>query len=65
MLDLPPTAHVLLNQGRINGKVGKAAAVPKFSDTLTLYQPGGGGLCSPIGFALPQKILRLCTCQCN
>jgi hypothetical protein len=28
-------------RGVINGKVGKAAALSKFSDTLTLSQPGG------------------------
>ena len=28
-------------RGVINGKAGKAAAFPKFSDMLTLYQPGG------------------------
>ena len=27
-------------KGVINGKAGKAAALPKFSDTLTLSQPG-------------------------
>ena len=26
----------------INGKAGRTAVSPKFSDTLTLYQPGGG-----------------------
>jgi len=31
-------------------------ALPKFSDTLTLSQPGGGGrLCPPIGFASPKN----------
>ena len=39
-----------LYKGVINGKAGKAA---KFSDTLTLSQPGGR-LCPPIGFALPK-----------
>ena len=28
-------------RGVTNGKAGKAAALPKFSDTLTLSQPGG------------------------
>ena len=28
-------------RGVINGKADKAAALPKFSDMLTLYQPGG------------------------
>ena len=40
------------SDGVINGKVDKAAALPKFSDTLTLSQPGvGGRLCLPIGAA--------------
>ena len=30
-------------RGVINGKAGKAAALTKFSDTLTLSQLGGGG----------------------
>ena len=29
-------------RGVINGKEGKAAALPKFLDTLTLSQPEGG-----------------------
>jgi hypothetical protein len=29
-------------RGVINGKAGKAADIIKFSDTLTLTQPGGG-----------------------
>ena len=40
-------------RGVINGK---AAALPKFSDTLTLSQQGGVILCPPIGVALPLKI---------
>ena len=28
-------------RGVINGNAGKAAALPKFPDTLTLSQPGG------------------------
>ena len=43
-------------KGVINGKAGKAAALPKFSDTLTLSQPGEGRLCPPIGFALTKKL---------
>ena len=46
-------------RGLINGKEGKAAALPKFLDMLTLSQPEGGGggtLCPPIGFALPKKL---------
>jgi hypothetical protein len=41
----------LYNRDVINGKTDKAAALPKFSDTLTLSQPGGGRLCPPIGLA--------------
>ena len=42
-------------RGVINGKAGKAAALPKFSDTLTLSQPGEGcRLCPSIG---SEKIL--------
>ena len=38
------------------GKTGKAAALPKFSDTLNLSQLGmRGRLCSLIGFPLPKK----------
>ena len=33
---------------RPNGKLGKAAALPKFSDTLTLSQSGGGGQIMPM-----------------
>ena len=33
---------VISIRGVFNGKAGKAAALPKFSDTLTLSQPGGG-----------------------
>ena len=40
----------------MNDKAGKAAALPKFSDMLTLSQPGGGRLCPPIGFACLKKI---------
>jgi hypothetical protein len=35
MLTLP-TYYIM---GAINGKAGKAAALPKFSDTLSLSQP--------------------------
>jgi hypothetical protein len=42
----------------IKGKAGKAAALPKFSDTLTPSQPEGGKLCSPIVFACLQKFLE-------
>ena len=36
------------NRGVINGKAGKAAALPKFSDTLTLSQPRGGDYAHPL-----------------
>ena len=45
------------NRDVINGKEGKTAALPKFSDMLTLSQSGGGRLCPPISFASPKKIL--------
>ena len=46
------------NRGVINGKAGKAAALPKFSDTLTLSQPRGADYAhhitaSPPGFEIP------------
>ena len=45
--------NVLL-RSLINVKAGKAAALPKFSDRLTLSQSGGQGtLCPTIGFASP------------
>ena len=45
-------------RGVINGKADKAAALPKFSDMLTLSQRGGRGkLHPPIGFA-SHKIIR-------
>ena len=34
----------------INGKAGKSAVLPKFSDIFTLSQPGGGALCVEMGF---------------
>ena len=34
-------------RGISNGKAGKAAALPKFSDRLTLSQSGGGGQIMP------------------
>ena len=40
----------MLHQFRdvINGKAGKAAALPKFSDTLTLSQSGGADYAQPL-----------------
>ena len=59
LIPVPPEHdNNYLIRGVINGKAGKAgkaAAVPKFSDTLTLSQPGGGGRLRPlIGFASPK-----------
>ena len=39
------------NRGVINGKAGKTAALPKFSDMLTLSQSGGADCTQPL--ALP------------
>ena len=38
----------ILIRGVINGKAGKAAALPKFLDTLTLSQPGGAHYPYPV-----------------
>jgi hypothetical protein len=35
-------------RGVINGKAGKATALPKFSDTLTLSQPEGADYAGPL-----------------
>ena len=35
-------------RGAINSKAGKADALPKFSDTLTLSQPGGTDCAHPL-----------------
>ena len=35
-------------RGVINGKAGKAATLPKFSDALTLSQPGGADYAHPL-----------------
>ena len=45
MIDCLLTFGFFTCQGRgiINGKAGKAAALPKFSDMLTLSQPERGG----------------------
>ena len=39
-----------LIQGVINGMAGKAAALPKSSDTLTLSQPGGADYAHSLDF---------------
>ena len=41
-------------RGVINGKAGKAAALPNFSDKLTLYQSEVGGRLCPTTLTLPQ-----------
>ena len=43
------------SRGVINGKAGKAAALPKFSDTLTLSQSEGADYTQPL--ALPHLIV--------
>ena len=40
-MDFCNSQHI--SRGVVNGKAGKAAAVPTFSDTLTLSQSGVGG----------------------
>jgi hypothetical protein len=43
---------VLLSfRGGINGKEDKAAALPKFSDMLTLCQSGGAGYTQPLALS--------------
>ena len=47
----------MVDQHTIHGKAGKAAALPKFSDMLTLSESGGADyLCPPIGFVSPKQI---------
>ena len=46
-------AHLVRHRGVINGKAGKAAALPKFSDMLTLCQSGGADYAQPFGFVSP------------
>ena len=41
----------------INGKAGKAAALPKFSDTLTLSQSGGVDYAQPLALPHLKKIV--------
>ena len=43
-------------RGVINGKAGKAASLPKFSDTLTLYQLGGIDYAYPLALLCQKKI---------
>ena len=38
----------LIDRGVINGKTGKAVAIPKFSDMLTLSQTGGADYAHPL-----------------
>ena len=39
----------------INGKAGKAAALPKFSNALTLSQPGGTEYAHPLALPHPKN----------
>ncbi len=49
----PPYVMLYVHfMGIINGKAGKAAALPRFSDTLTLSQPERADYAHPL--ALPQ-----------
>ena len=48
-------------RGVINGKAVKAAALHKFSNTLTLFQPGGADYAHPL--ALPAYKNSLITPQ--
>ena len=43
--------QLVLLRGVINGKAGKAAASPKFSDTLTLSQSGGADYAPPLALS--------------
>ena len=40
--------YCIISRGVINGKAGKAAALPKCSDMLTLSQPGGVDYAHPL-----------------
>ena len=40
LLKIKCDGELFTNGGEINGKAGKAAALPKFSNMLTLSQPG-------------------------
>ena len=49
--------------GVINGKADKAAALPKFSDMLTLFQSGGTHYALPVALPVLQfSWLRPCMC---
>ena len=41
MIPVKNYCNMIEHRGIINGKAGKAAALPKFSDTLTLSLPRG------------------------
>ena len=45
------------NRGVINDKAGKAAALSKFSDTLTLSQPRGTDYAHPLALPHLKKIV--------
>ena len=49
----------MASRGLINGKADKAAALPKFSETLTLSQPGGAHYAHPL--ALPHLKISVIT----
>ena len=62
MYRTPTLDHKLL-RGVINGMAGKAADLPKFSDTLNPISTDRGRLCPPIGFASPKKFPPLRPCS--
>ena len=45
------------------GATGATAVTPKFSDTLTLFQPGGGQILPTIGAVAPKFFLWLRPCN--
>ena len=61
--------NIILLRGVINGKADKAAALPKFSDTLTLSQSEGADYVHPLAlpplqiFVIPPLLLTEYTCK--
>ena len=54
---------IMYVSGVINGKADKAAALPKFSDMLTLFQSGGTHYALPVALPVLQfSWLRPCMC---
>ena len=51
MVSSSVSGHRICSRGVINGNAGKAGALPKFSDTLTLSQSGEADYAQPM--ALP------------